>query len=143
MPMTLLKATSFAEAPDDWSEAALAELRENDRNGRVGQELLTLGSHVRLWSIRLLPGERLPFHRHVLDYSWTALEPGRARSRYGDGSVRDFAYEPGETKHIRFGAGESMIHDLTNIGSTPVSFITIELLESANAPLPLDQVIDS
>jgi len=140
MPMILQKALTFAEAPEDWDQAALDELRANDQNGRVGLQLLSQDKRVRVWAIKLLPGERLPFHRHVLDYFWTALEPGEARSRYGDGAVRHFHYEPGETLHLYFDRGASMIHDLTNIGTTPISFITVELLESANAPLPLETV---
>ena len=141
MSMILQKARTFAEAPDDWDEAALAELQANDQNGRVGLKLLSDDTRVRVWSIHLRPGERLPFHRHVLDYFWTALEPGKARSRYGDGAVRHFEYVAGETLHLHFDAGESMIHDLTNIGTTPISFITVELLESDNQPLPLGPVL--
>jgi beta-alanine degradation protein BauB len=137
MPMTEQIAATFDDAPNHWTEDALAELRANDRNGHVGMALLSETDRVRVWRIDLAPGERHRFHRHVLDYFWTALAPGRARSRYGDGAVRTFAYAAGETLHLHYAAGESMIHDLTNIGDTPLAFLTVEFLGSANPPLPL------
>jgi hypothetical protein len=90
---------------------------------------------VRVWHLSLDPGQRIGFHTHVLDYFWTALTPGRARSHYGDGDIRDVSYEAGDTKHHVYGAGEFMIHDLENIGDTPLIFATVEFLQSANAPL--------
>lgn len=137
MPLTLVKAQSFDEAPDDWPPEARAELAANEWNGRVGQTLVSETDLVRVWMIHLAPGERLPFHRHVLDYFWTALLPGSARSRYGDGSVRMYEYERGETLHLKFPGGSSMIHDLTNVGEQPIAFVTVEYLDGPNRPLPL------
>jgi beta-alanine degradation protein BauB len=137
MPLTLVKAATFDEAPDDWTAEARAELADNQWNGYVGQTLVSETELVRVWMIHLEPGERLPFHRHVLDYFWTALLPGRARSRYGDGSVRLYEYERDETLRLSFPGGSSMVHDLTNIGDTPIAFVTVEFLDSPNRPLPL------
>ena len=43
------------------------------------------------------PGERLTFHRHVLDYFWTCVSGGDALSRDGDGNIRARRYEVAET----------------------------------------------
>jgi beta-alanine degradation protein BauB len=137
MPLTAVKAHSFDEAPDDWTDDALRELAANRMNGHVGQTLVSETPLVRVWTIHLEPGERLPFHRHVLNYFWTALLPGKARSRYGDGSVRLYEYERGETLHLTYVGGAAMVHDLTNIGDTPIGFITVEFLDSPNRALPL------
>lgn len=137
MPLTLVKASTFDEAPDDWDTQARDELAENQWNGRVGQTLVSETDLVRVWMIHLKPGERLPFHRHVLNYFWTALLPGKARSRYGDGSVRLYEYSRGETLHLAYSGGASMVHDLTNIGETPIAFVTVEFLDSPNRALPL------
>jgi hypothetical protein len=32
----------------------------------------------------------------------------------------------------KYAVGESTVHDLTNIGKTPLSFVTVEFLDSAN-----------
>ena len=117
-----------------------AELQKalNAGNGMVGQRLLSDTDTVRVWRIELAPGERVPFHTHVLNYFWTALSPGRSRSQFADGHVVETDYETGTTKHFTYGPGEYMVHDLQNIGHTTLAFTTVELkLGSANAPLPL------
>ena len=107
-------------------------------NGMVGQRLLSETDAVRVWRIELAPGERVGFHKHVLNYFWTATSPGKSRSHYADGRVADTAYAVGTTRHYSFGPGESMVHDLENIGATVLSFTTVELKAgSANQPLPL------
>jgi hypothetical protein len=107
-------------------------------NGMVGQRLLSETDAVRVWRIELQPGERVAYHKHVLNYFWTATSAGRSRSHYDDGRSVDTEYALGTTRHYSFGPGESMVHDLENIGDTALSFTTVELkLGSANAPLPL------
>ena len=67
-------------APPQWEAALRQEYDDGGKeNGRVGQVLLSETARVRVWSIRLEPGERIGFHRHQLDYFWTALAAGRAR----------------------------------------------------------------
>jgi len=106
--------------------------------GMVGQRLLSETDTVRVWRIDLHPGERVPFHTHVLNYFWTALSAGRSRSAFADGKSVETSYEIGTTKHFTYGLGERMVHDLENIGDTVLSFTTVELkIGSANAPLPL------
>lgn len=118
-----------------------ADLREEfarqAENPCVGQVLLSEGPRARVWYIRLKPGERLGFHRHVLDYFWTALTDGEAISHVDGGPPQRARYRAGETRHFGFGPGESMTHDLQNVGSTDLVFVTVEHLESANAPRPL------
>jgi beta-alanine degradation protein BauB len=107
-------------------------------NGMVGQRLLSETDEVRVWRIELQPGERVGFHKHVLNYFWTATSAGKSRSVYADGSSVDTEYALGTTRHYTFGLGESMVHDLENIGDTALSFTTVELKRgSANAPLPV------
>lgn len=40
---------------------------------------------------------------------------------------------------IKFAPGERYIHDLENVGGTVLSFVTVEFLDSANAPLRLKE----
>jgi quercetin dioxygenase-like cupin family protein len=126
---------SWPEAPLAWPDSLRADFAASRGNGCVGSKLVSETDRVRVWHLSLDPGQRIGFHTHVLDYFWTALTPGRARSHYGDGDIRDVSYEAGDTKHHVYGAGEFMIHDLENIGDTPLIFATVEFLQSANAPL--------
>ena len=121
----------------DWPQWLVREFEANQFNGCVGTRLLSETDRVRVWEIRLGPGERIGFHRHVLDYFWTAVTSGRARSHLQDGSTVETSYEAGETQHSAYGPGEYKIHDLENIGDTELVFTTVEFLDSANEPLPV------
>jgi quercetin dioxygenase-like cupin family protein len=118
-------------------DAMKAEFAACAGDGRVGQVLLSETARVRVWSIRLQPGDRLGFHTHVLDYFWTSVTAGHGRSHFDDGEVADIVYQAGDIKQLAFAAGEFMIHDLENVGDTELLFTTVEFLDSANAPLVL------
>ena len=120
-----------------WSAELREEFAANAYNGHVGGLLLHESDRVRVWQIRLAPGERLPMHRHVLDYLWTALTDGHSRQHTHDGTTREVSYARGETREYHFGAGEYLLHDLENIGREELAFITVEQMRSANPPLPL------
>ena len=114
-----------------------ADFTAHAGDGRVGQELLSETERVRVWAIRLKPGERLGFHTHVLDYFWTSVTAGHGRSHFDDGRVADIVYQAGDLKQLTFKAGEFMIHDLENVGDADLLFTTVEFMDSANAPLVL------
>lgn len=115
-----------------------AELEKAPLNGRVGHRLVSETDAVRVWVISLKPGERLPYHCHVLNYFWTATSAGTTRSHFSDGTAAESSVKAGDTRHYNFAAGEKMIHDLENIGATDISYVTVELkIGSANEPLAL------
>src|SRR5260370_9127971 len=116
------------------------ELEGNPLNGRVGTRLSSETDRVRVWEIRLAPGERIGFHRHMLDYFWTAVTPGRARSHTQDGSVIEATYAAGDTRHFVYVAGEYKLHDLENVGDTHLCFTTVAFLDSATEPLPINPI---
>lgn len=127
------------EPPSHWSQTLRQEYEDGGcKNGHVGHKLLSETKRVRVWFLSLEPGERVGFHRHQLDYFWTALSEGASRSNFADGSVLETNYEKGKTQHFRFAEGACMIHDLENIGTTTLSFTTVEFLDSQNPPLPVD-----
>ena len=121
-----------------WPPGLLAELRQLEMNGRVGQDLLSETDAVRVWRILLQPGERMGFHRHVLNYFWVAVNAGRSRSHFATGEARETSYTAGDTRHFHFGPGEFMLHDLENIGDSTLAFVTVEFKVSANAPLQIN-----
>lgn len=128
---------SWPDAPSAWSAELRREFAERAGIGQVGSRLVSETDRVRVWHLSLKPGERIGFHTHVLDYFWTALTAGAARSHYHDGRTVEVSYAAGDTRHHRYGPGEFMIHDLKNIGQTELVFATVEFLDSANPPLPL------
>jgi hypothetical protein len=104
--------------PPGWTYELKAEFEANRFNPSVGTQLVSQSERVRVWMIHLAPGERLAFHRHVLDYFWTAVTTGRGRQHVHDGSILEKTYMAGETRHEQYGPGEYKIHDLQNIGET-------------------------
>jgi len=128
----------WPEAPVNFPQALRTEFLARRGKGQVGSRLVSETDKMRIWHLALAPGERIGFHTHVLDYFWTAVTPGRARSHYGDGKVVDVEYGVGDTKHHVYGPGEYMIHDLENTGDTTLMFTTVEFKNSANRPLELE-----
>lgn len=130
------------EVAPAWPSTIREEFEANQLNGRVGTRLLSETDRVRVWEIRLAPGERIGFHRHVLDYFWTAVTPGRARSHTQDGSIVEATYAAGDTRHFVYATGEYKIHDLENVGDTDLWFTTVEFIVSANEPLEINVIAD-
>lgn len=126
---------------DGWPDWLRAEFVDHAHDGHVGSRLLSHDARVRVWEIRLAPGQRSHAHRHVLDYFWTAITPGSSRQHTFDGTTREVSYRAGDTKHFHFGPGEYLLHDIENIGETELIFTTVEHLDSDNTALPIDTAI--
>ena len=139
MALTMLEKMSDQADLSAWPLAIVAEFERErvDNNPCVGTELLSENERARVWIIRLKPGERVGFHRHVLDYFWTCVTGGRGRQHVHDGKTVEYSYAPGETRHESYAAGEFKVHDLENIGNQEMVFMTVEFLDSANAPMAL------
>ena len=131
-PVDTDRLTGVVSAPafEGWPDAVRADFVANSRKARVGSKLLSTDDRVRIWSIELEPGERLGAHRHTLDYFWTALRSGHSLQHVADGSTRLVTYAAGETRHLDFAPGEYLLHDLENIGDTPLAFLTVEFLSA-------------
>jgi beta-alanine degradation protein BauB len=132
-----LAGVLVAENFEGWSDELKAEFETYAYDGHVGSRLLSQNERVRVWEIRLAPGQRFHTHRHVLDYFWTAVNAGRSRQHTSDGTTREVSYNAGETRHFSFAAGEFLLHDIENVGTEELVFTTVEHLDSANPALPL------
>jgi len=82
MALTMLEKTNDHADRSAWPAdiAAEFERERQNNNGCVGNMLLSENERVRVWMIRLAPGERFGFHRHVLDYSGPTLPAGAPAS---------------------------------------------------------------
>jgi quercetin dioxygenase-like cupin family protein len=137
MALSMLEKSTDHADRSAWPAAIMAEFEREklNNNGCVGSTLLSENDKVRVWIIRLAPGERIGFHRHVLNYFWTSVSAGRGRQHLMDGTTVEYSYQPGETRHETYGDGEYKVHDLENLGDKEMVFMTIEFLDSANKPL--------
>jgi quercetin dioxygenase-like cupin family protein len=143
MAMTMTDKAAERSERSAWPAEIAGEFEREKKNPNpcVGTELVSESDRVRVWIIRLAPGERIGFHRHVLDYFWTAVSGGRGRQHVHDGTTVEYTYAPGETRHEHYGACEYKVHDLENLGDKEMVFMTIEFLQSANKPLALPDTV--
>jgi quercetin dioxygenase-like cupin family protein len=144
MAMSMKEKASNSHVNIEWTPALKTEFAQEAEqpNGCVGTELLSETEKTRVWMIRLKPGERVGFHRHVLNYFWTSVNGGRGRQHLMDGSTVEYSYYPGETRHEVYGPGEFKVHDLVNLGDQDMIFMTVESIEgSANKPLPIPDTV--
>ncbi len=137
--MTMTDKAADTKTMSQWPSDLAAEFAREAAhpNPCVGSTLLSENERTRVWIIRLAPGERFGFHRHVLDYFWTSVTGGRGRQHVNDGTTVEYSYQPGETRHETYAEGEFKVHDLENTGDEDMIFMTVEFKDSANAPMPL------
>jgi hypothetical protein len=105
------------------------ELDGAPSNVAVGTSRLFENDRVRVWEVRLAPGERTPFHAHTVRYFWTCVDAGIGRQRYADGTMKVLRYAAGNTRYSEHSPDAPTLHDLENVGETPLRFVTVELLE--------------
>jgi mannose-6-phosphate isomerase-like protein (cupin superfamily) len=108
----------------------VAELESAPENLDVGTRLWFENDRVRVWEVRLAPGERGAFHAHTRNYFWTVVDGGLGRQRTaGAGTMITREYDVGDTSFSTHTADDPMIHDFENVGDTDIRFITVELLD--------------
>ena len=97
------------------------------RNDRIGTRLVHESDAMRVWHLRLAPGETLPPHRHDRPYLWTILTDGQGLSRFDDGRELPITYHSGDTGDFPdLSPDNGFVHDLTNVGESELVFVTIE-----------------
>lgn len=121
----------------DWPDGLWTEMQGSMDNGCVGSVLVSETDRVRVWHLKIAPGKRCPFHRHLNPYFWTALSAGKARGYFSSGEIRDVTHYVGETKHFHYGPGDSMVHSVENTGDTELLFATVEFLDGTNKALDI------
>ncbi len=92
----------------------------------VGTQLLFENERVRVWDLRLAPGESTGLHRHEHDYLYVVIGDGRLQAADAEGNrgeARDM--QDGE---VRFSALEGeAVHEAFNVGAGPWRNIVVEL----------------
>lgn len=92
--------------------------------GDIGQEVVFENEHVRVWEVRLEPGEVQPWHLHHNPYLIVALETAHNRMDFLDGEEsRSFTETAGRVVFREAGK----VHMLTNEGDTRYVNRLIEL----------------
>ena len=124
-----------------WPGGLHDEMLKGLENGCVGSTLVFENDLLRVWHLVIPVGKRTGFHCHVNRYFWSAVTAGKARGYFCSGEIKDVEHHVGETKHYNYGAGDSMVHAVENIGDTDLSFVTVEFLDGPNKPWPIPDSI--
>ncbi|HEX4147734.1 MAG TPA: hypothetical protein VHY20_02050 [Pirellulales bacterium] len=93
----------------------------------VGSKLLFENERVRVWDLRLAPGESTGLHAHHSDYLYVVIGDGELAAFDADGALlHRGAMHDGEV-HYRGVDGEPAVHEAFNTGQTPWRNIVVEL----------------
>ena len=99
---------------------------DSEVSSDVGTRLLFENDRVRVWDLRLEPGESTGLHRHETDYFYVAIGGGSLQGVAADGTpkpVREMT--DGEVVFREVDVGE--IHEAINVGDSPWRNLVIEL----------------
>ncbi len=103
----------------------------DDLTGDIGTKLLFENDRIRVWEVRLEPGERIQTHEHKHDYVQVMLEGDKvaadiepsSEGRWAGEPYVEAAVEPGKTLWAEKGSA----HNTINVGSTTFYEILVEL----------------
>lgn len=92
----------------------------------VGTQLLFENERVRVWDLRLAPGESTGLHWHEHDYLYVVIGDGRLQAADAEGNRRGASdMKDGE---VRFSEVEGeAVHEAFNVGDGPWRNIVVEL----------------
>ena len=108
--------------PSEYADELAAAPNSHD----IGTTLWFDNHHIRVFELRLEPGERAPFHIHDKEYFWTVVDEGKGLQHFRDGTWTTTDYALGDTAYRVHTPNEPLIHDLQNIGDTTLRFVTVE-----------------
>lgn len=99
---------------------------KNEISEQVGTKLLFENERVRVWDLRLAPGQSTGLHRHEHDYLYVVIGDGALQAAGADGQRGEVSrMEDGD---VRFRALEGEdVHEAFNVGDEPWRNIIVEL----------------
>ncbi len=101
---------------------------ENQISTEVGSKLLFENERVRVWDLRIEPGESTGLHRHSCDFLYVVIGDGQLQRVDPDGSRQP--PKPMSDGHVRFKRVDSEdVHEAINVGDSPWRNIVVELKE--------------
>jgi quercetin dioxygenase-like cupin family protein len=97
--------------------------------GPIGDTVLFENEQVRVWSVKLEPGERQPWHQHLLPYLIVPLTAGKNVMTFDDGRVRETHEEPG----VVLWREPGIPHELKNISDWQYRNVLVEIKAAKDA----------
>jgi len=100
----------------------------------VGTRLLFENDRIRVWEMRLAPGESTERHLHESDYVFVNLTAARVTLFPSDGPPESSDTRPGGVVYTEVGPG--ITHRLQNTGTTEHYEVLVELKGPSRSPTP-------
>lgn len=85
-------------------------MSEASKLGDVATRLLLENERVKIWEMRLEPGESSDLHRHTMDYVLCILEGTTIDADQPDGTSLSFPVNPGQVVYIGRGNVERAVN---------------------------------
>ena len=101
---------------------------EKPVSAEVGTRLLFENERVRVWDLRLEPGESTGLHRHTDDYLYVVIGGGELQGIDADGNRKPLRNMCDGDVVFRTIDGED-VHEAVNAGDSPWRNIVVELKE--------------
>ena len=114
---------------DPWEQEKIDELLHQEIKESLSNKLVFENEMIKLWDLRLFPGERLNFRKHNTNYGWVCTTGGLVITRYGNGKIDMVKLNPGDTEYFE-NRGKNYVNDLENIGEDTLVINILEYKES-------------
>lgn len=101
-------------------------MSEQSMYSEVGTRLLFENDQVRVWDLRLEPGQSTGLHRHSTDYFYLVIGEGTLQGKSADGSLKEAKSMSDGEVQFRHIDGEE-VHEAINVGDQPWRNIVVEL----------------
>ncbi len=99
---------------------------EQSVSSQVGTKLLFENDRVRVWDLRLAPGESTGLHRHSTDYFYVVIGDGELQPVDADGNKDEPRKMKDSEVHFRNIDGQD-VHEAINAGDSTWRNIVVEL----------------
>ncbi|MFK7813935.1 MAG: hypothetical protein AB8B59_15675 [Maribacter sp.] len=109
---------------DNWDASKLKEIERGQFSDAVAEALYE-DERIILWEIVLEPFERLPFRRHINNYSCTAFTDCSLLIRNVNGKISLLRMAKGDHCYVECHEQE-IIQDLENIGENAIKIAVVE-----------------
>jgi uncharacterized cupin superfamily protein len=101
---------------------------------QVGSEVLFENDRIRVWDLTLQPGEASARHRHVRDYVFMHVTPGRIEVHQEGEKPSVEECEAGYVEYTEVGSG--IVHHLVNVGNEVLRELLVEFKGPSRATSP-------
>ena len=127
-----LTTSGFDNCPEELAE----DFHRNEFDGRKGADQV-YEKTVCVWNMTQKSGKKMPDHRYVLSYFWTALSGEHFLRQTYIGTTYEIEFEAVTTIYDKESLNKFALHNLEEVAHTTLAFYAVELIkEIVYQPMP-------